>query len=68
MTSGDDGWSGTSFDRPEFRRMLRDIEAGRVNMVITKDLSRLGRDYIMTGHYMETLWTRTQKTDRETGC
>ena len=33
--------------------MLRDIEAGRVNMVITKDLSRLGRDYIMTGHYME---------------
>ena len=35
----DDGWSGTSFDRPEFRRMLRDIEAGRVNMVITKDLS-----------------------------
>ena len=49
----DDGWSGTSFDRPEFRRMLRDIEAGRVNMVSTKDLSRLGRDYIMTGHYME---------------
>ena len=49
----DDGWSGTSFDRPGFQRMLRDIEARRVNMVITKDLSRLGRDYIMTGHYME---------------
>ena len=49
----DDGWSGTSFGRPGFQRMLRDIEAGRVNMVITKDLSRLGRDYIMTGHYME---------------
>lgn len=49
----DDGWSGTSFDRPAFRRMVADIEAGRVNMVITKDLSRLGRDYIMTGHYME---------------
>ena len=49
----DDGWSGTSFDRPGFQQMLRDIEAGRVNMVITKDLSRLGRDYIMTGHYME---------------
>ena len=49
----DDGWSGTSFDRPGFQRMLRDIEAGKVNMVITKDLSRLGRDYIMTGHYME---------------
>ena len=49
----DDGWSDTSFDRPGFQRMLRDIEAGKVNMVITKDLSRLGRDYIMTGHYME---------------
>lgn len=49
----DDGWSGTSFDRPDFRRMIADIEAGKVNMVITKDLSRLGRDYIMTGHYME---------------
>ncbi|MGN1020024.1 MAG: recombinase family protein [Aristaeellaceae bacterium] len=49
----DDGFSGTTFDRPAFRRMLGDIEARRVNMVITKDLSRLGRDYIMTGHYME---------------
>ena len=49
----DDGWSGTNFDRPEFRRMIADIEARKVNMVITKDLSRLGRDYIMTGHYME---------------
>ena len=49
----DDGWSGTNFDRPAFRRMLADIEAGRVNMVVTKDLSRLGRDYILTGHYME---------------
>lgn len=49
----DDGWSGTSFDRPSFRRMIADIEGKKVNMVITKDLSRLGRDYIMTGHYME---------------
>ncbi len=49
----DDGWSGTSFDRPDFQRMIADIEARKVNMVITKDLSRLGRDYIMTGHYME---------------
>ncbi len=49
----DDGWSGTNFDRPDFQRMIGDIEAKRVNMVITKDLSRLGRDYIMTGHYME---------------
>ena len=49
----DDGWSGTSFDRPAFQRMIADIEAKKVNMVITKALSRLGRDYIMTGHYME---------------
>ena len=49
----DDGWSGTNFDRPDFQRMIGDIEAGKINMVITKDLSRLGRDYIMTGYYME---------------
>jgi len=49
----DDGFSGTSFERPAFQRMIADIEAKKVNMVITKDLSRLGRDYIMTGHYME---------------
>ena len=49
----DDGYSGTNFDRPAFQRMIGDIEAKKVNMVITKDLSRLGRDYIMTGHYME---------------
>jgi DNA invertase Pin-like site-specific DNA recombinase len=49
----DDGWSGTNFDRPDFKRLIGDIEAKKVNMVITKDLSRLGRDYILTGHYME---------------
>ncbi len=49
----DDGWSGTSFDRPDFKRLIEDIETKKVNMVITKDLSRLGRDYIMIGHYME---------------
>lgn len=49
----DDGISGTTFDRPAFQRMLADIEAKKVNMVITKDLSRLGRDYIQTGHYIE---------------
>ena len=49
----DDGWSGTNFDRPSFQRMIGDIETKKINMVITKDLSRLGRDYIMTGHYME---------------
>lgn len=49
----DDGVSGTSFDRPGFNRMIKDIENKRINMVITKDLSRLGRDYIMSGYYTE---------------
>ena len=49
----DDGVSGGTFDRPAFNRLVADIERGKINMVITKDLSRLGRDYIMTGHYME---------------
>ena len=56
----DDGWSGTRFDRPAFQRMIGDIEAKKVNMVITKDLSRLGRDYIMTGHYMERYFPEKQ--------
>lgn len=50
----DDGYTGTNFERPDFKRMLNDIEKGKINMVITKDLSRLGRDHIMTGYYVET--------------
>ena len=49
----DDGYSGMNFDRPAFRELLKDIDAGLINMVLTKDLSRLGRDYIMTGYYSE---------------
>lgn len=49
----DDGVSGTTFDRPSFNKMIDDIENGTINMVITKDLSRLGRDYIKTGFYLE---------------
>lgn len=49
----DDGFTGTNFDRPDFQRMIRDVHSKRINMVITKDLSRLGRDYIETGNYME---------------
>lgn len=49
----DDGYSGMNFQRPGFKEMLEDVEKGLVNMVITKDLSRLGRDYIMTGYYSE---------------
>ena len=49
----DDGYRGTTFDRPDFNRLLNDIESGRINMVITKDMSRLGRDYIGTGNLIE---------------
>ena len=49
----DDGVSGTTFDRPGFNEMLQDIENKNINMVITKDLSRLGRDYIKIGFYIE---------------
>ena len=49
----DDGYSGLNFDRPDFKRLLSDIDNGSINMVITKDLSRLGRDYIQTGYYSE---------------
>ena len=49
----DDGISGTTFDRPSFNQLLQDIENKTIDMVITKDLSRLGRDYIKTGFYLE---------------
>ena len=49
----DDGYSGTNFERPDFKRLILDIEKNKVNMVITKTLSRLGRDYIETGRYIE---------------
>ena len=52
----DDGYSGLNFNRPGFQKLLEDVETGEINMVITKDLSRLGRDYIMTGYYAEVFF------------
>ena len=49
----DDGYSGTNFDRPAFKKMIKDIESNLIDIVIVKDLSRLGRDYIKTGEYIE---------------
>ena len=49
----DDGFTGTNFERPAFKRMIKDIEIGKINMIITKDMSRLGRDYIGTGELIE---------------
>ena len=49
----DDGWSGTNFDRPNFQRMMQDVEAGKINCIASKDLSRFGREHIMMDYYLE---------------
>lgn len=56
----DDGYTGTNFNRPDFKRMIKDIESKKINMVITKSLSRLGRDYIETGRYIETYFPENE--------
>ena len=52
----DDGYSGTDFDRPGFQSLLNDIKKKKINCVIVKDLSRFGRDHVMTGYYLETFF------------
>lgn len=52
----DDGYSGTNFDRPEFKRMLKDIKRERIDIILVKDLSRIGRNYIETGNYLEVIF------------
>lgn len=54
----DDGWSGTNFDRPDFRRLENDIISGKVNCVIVKDLSRFARNYTDAGYYIENFFVR----------
>lgn len=49
----DDGYTGTNFNRPGFQEMIKDVESGKINCIITKDLSRFGRDHIDTGYYLE---------------
>ena len=56
----DDGWSGTNFERPGFQRMLQDIEDGRVNCVVVKDLSRFGREHVMMDYYLEFYFPEKQ--------
>ena len=51
----DDGYSGTNFNRPDFQRMMTDVQAGLIKTIIVKDMSRFGRDYIMVGYYTEIL-------------
>lgn len=52
----DDGYSGSNFDRPGWKKLLEDIKDKKVNTIITKDLSRMGRDYIMMGNYIEKIF------------
>jgi len=52
----DDGYSGTNFQRPRFQAMIKDIEAGLIDCVVTKDLSRLGRNYLDCGLYLEVFF------------
>ena len=54
----DDGYTGRNFNRPSFKRLISDIEAGKVGCVITKDLSRLGRNYIEAGSYIEIFFPK----------
>ena len=52
----DDGYSGANFDRPSFKRMIRDIEAGRIDCVVVKDLTRFGRNFVEAGRYIDQIF------------
>ena len=52
----DDGYSGTNFDRPDWKRLTEDIEDGKIGCVIVKDMSRIGRNYLQVGFYTEVLF------------
>ena len=52
----DDGYSGANYDRPSFQKMREDVRSGKINCIIVKDLSRLGRNYIETGKYIENIF------------
>ena len=54
----DDGWSGANFDRPSFQEMMEGVENGQIKTVVTKDLSRLGRNYLQVGLYTEMIFPK----------
>lgn len=56
----DDGWSGTNFERPSFKRMMDDVDVGKVNCIVTKDLSRFGREHVMMDYYLEFVFPEKQ--------
>ena len=52
----DDGWSGTNFERPDVKRLLDDVQSGKIDTIIVKDLSRFGRNYIQVGQYIDYIF------------
>lgn len=56
MECADDGYSGVNFERPDFQRMVREIEAGRIDCVVVKDLSRFGRNFVEAGRYIDQIF------------
>ena len=56
----DDGYTGTNFERPAFRQMIADVKEGKIGCIVVKDLSRLGRDYIDTGYYVERFFPQNR--------
>ena len=63
----DDGWSGGNFERPAWKRLIADIEAGKVAHVIVKDMSRAGRDYLQTGFYTEVFFRGQRGPEQQRG-
>ena len=64
----DDGFSGTNFNRPDFQRMIAEVEAGRIKRVIVKDMSRLGRDYLQVGMYTDFHYPTCSLCAEQRGC
>lgn len=56
MECADDGWSGADFDRPDFKRMVQEIEVGNIDCVVVKDLSRFGRNFVEAGRYIDQIF------------
>ena len=54
----DDGWSGGNFDRPGWKSLIADVEAGKVGVILAKDMSRIGRNYLETGFYTEVVFRK----------
>lgn len=52
----DDGYTGANFERPQFQRMMEDVKSGRIDCIVVKDLSRFGREYIDSGHYLQKVF------------